>query len=113
MELRKINTEDVKAQWEYTTNLPSDENGLTNPYNGVSYDEYVEKVLPAMISYEHPINMPDWFVQSHIITFGMEEGLLVSFGFAIILQMHLGMELDISATASRGVREEKAMAQPG
>lgn len=62
MELRKINTEDVKAQWEYTTNLPSDENGLTNPYNGVSYDEYVEKVLPAMISYEHPINMPDWFV---------------------------------------------------
>lgn len=62
MELRKINTEDAKAQWEYTTTLPTDENGLTNPYNGVSYDEYIEKVLPALISYEHPVNMPDWFV---------------------------------------------------
>ena len=62
MELRKINTEDAKAQWEYTTTLPADENGLTNPYNGVSYDEYIEKVLPALISYEHPVNMPDWFV---------------------------------------------------
>ena len=62
MELRKINTEDAKAQWEYTTALPEDENGLTNPYHGVSFDEYVESVLPALISYEHPINMPDWFV---------------------------------------------------
>ena len=41
MELRKINNEDAKAQWEYTTALPEDENGLTNPYNGVSYDEYI------------------------------------------------------------------------
>ncbi len=36
MELRKINKEDAKAQWEYTTNLPEDENGLTNPYKGVN-----------------------------------------------------------------------------
>ena len=43
MELRKINNEDAKAQWEYTTALPTDENGLTNPYNGVSYDDYMEK----------------------------------------------------------------------
>lgn len=62
MELRKINTQDAFAQWEYTTALPADENGLTNPYNGVSYDEYVEKVLPELISYEHPVNMPEWFV---------------------------------------------------
>ena len=62
MELRKINTQDAYAQWEYTTNLPTDENGLTNPYNGISYNEYIEKALPTLISYEHPINMPDWFV---------------------------------------------------
>ena len=62
MELRKINEIDAKAQWEYTTALPEDENGLTNPYNGVSYDDYIEKVLPTLISYEHPVNMPDWFV---------------------------------------------------
>ena len=62
MELRKINLQDAAAQWEYTTVLPADENGLTNPYCGVSFEEYVEKVLPVLISYEHPTDMPDWFV---------------------------------------------------
>ena len=62
MELRKINVQDAAAQWKYTTALPVDENGLTNPYHGVSFDEYAEEVLPTLISYEHPVNMPDWFV---------------------------------------------------
>ena len=62
MELRKINWEDAADQWEYTTALPEDENGLTNPYHGVSFEEYTENVLPTLISYEHPVNMPDWFV---------------------------------------------------
>jgi len=57
MELRKINKNDAKSQWEYTTALPTDENGLSNPYNGVSYDDYIEKVLLTLISYEHPVNM--------------------------------------------------------
>lgn len=42
--------------------LPADENGLTNPYHGVLYDEYVETVLPKLISYEHLVGMLDWFV---------------------------------------------------
>ena len=62
MELRKINMQDALAQWEYTTALPEDENGLTNPYHGVAYDEYARAVLPKLISYEHPVDMPDWFV---------------------------------------------------
>ena len=62
MELRKINMQDAVAQWEYTAALPSDENGLTNQYHGISYEEYMGKALPELISYEHPVNMPDWFV---------------------------------------------------
>ena len=62
IKLKKINMQDAFAQWEYTTALPSDENGLTNPYHGVTYDEYVSTVLPELISHEHPVNMPDWFV---------------------------------------------------
>ena len=62
MELRKLNYNDAEAEWAYTTALPADENGLTNPYNGVSFSEYKETVLPTLISYEHPVNMPDWFV---------------------------------------------------
>ena len=62
MEVRKMNMEDAVAQWEYTTALPEDENGLTNPFHGVSKEEYLGRVLPTLISHEHPVNMPDWFV---------------------------------------------------
>ena len=79
MELRKINKEDAKAQWEYTTALPEDENGLTNPYHGVSYDEYMVKVLPTLISYEHPVNMPDWFVPETYYYLWDEDNLIGEF----------------------------------
>lgn len=62
MQLRKLNQDDAYAQWQYTTTLPSDENGLMNPYYGVSYNEYLTNVLPQMLSHENPVNMPDWFV---------------------------------------------------
>ncbi len=62
IELRKMNFEDEYAQWEYVTNLPEDENGLTNEFNGVSFEDYKKSVLPKLMSYEHPTNMPDWFV---------------------------------------------------
>jgi hypothetical protein len=51
MELRKINKNDAKAQWEYTTALPTDENGLTNPYNGVSYNEGLWQRLNLLFMY--------------------------------------------------------------
>lgn len=62
MELRKINTRDALAQWEYTTALPENENGLKNPHHGVSYEEYTERVLPELMSFENPVDMPEWFV---------------------------------------------------
>lgn len=62
MELRKINTQDAYAQWQYTTTMPANEFGVTNPYHGISYADYISTALPVLISYEHPVNMPDWFV---------------------------------------------------
>ncbi|MBR6556357.1 MAG: GNAT family N-acetyltransferase [Clostridia bacterium] len=62
LELRKMNYTDILAQWEYVTSLPPDENGLTNPYHGVSYDDYEKNVLPELMMHEHPVSMPDWFV---------------------------------------------------
>ena len=66
MELRKINLEDALSEWRFVTELPAEENGLENSHHGISYDEYVEKVLPKIMSYEHPENMPDWFVPETI-----------------------------------------------
>ena len=62
LELRKMNYKDAKEQWEYVTALPADENGLTNPYEGVSFEEYETTVLPELMMHEHPVNMPEWFV---------------------------------------------------
>lgn len=62
MELRKINARDAAAQWEYTAGMPADENGVTNPYHDISFAEYTQRVLPELISHEHPVDMPDWFV---------------------------------------------------
>ena len=62
LELRKMNYEDTIAQWEYVTALPTNENGLTNNYEGVSLEEYKNHVLPELMMHENPVNMPDWFV---------------------------------------------------
>ena len=40
IELRKMNYEDIVEQWKYVTALPTNENGLTNQYEGISFDEY-------------------------------------------------------------------------
>jgi len=62
LELRKMNLKDIKEQWEYVTALPTDENGLTNAYEGVSFEEYEARVLPELMMHENPVGMPDWFV---------------------------------------------------
>ena len=62
LELRKMNYKDVVEQWKYVSALPANENGLTNPYEGVSFEEYRNVVLPKLMMHEHPVDMPDWFV---------------------------------------------------
>jgi predicted acetyltransferase len=62
LELRKLNDDDIVEQWKYITALPMDENGFTNPYEGVSFEEYKISVLPELMMHENPVNMPDWFV---------------------------------------------------
>ena len=62
LELRKMNEKDILKQWEYIHMLPTNENGLTNLYEGISFEEYQTKVFKELMMHEHPINMPDWFV---------------------------------------------------
>lgn len=62
LELRKMNLQDIKEQWEYVTALPKDENGLTNPYERIIFEEYETTVLPELMMHENPVGMPEWFV---------------------------------------------------
>lgn len=79
LELRKMNYQDIREQWEYVTALPADENGLTNPYEGVSYEEYERVVLPELMMHEHPVNMPDWFVPETYYYLWDDENLVGEF----------------------------------
>lgn len=42
--------------------MPKDENGLTNPYEGITFEEYETTVLPELMMHENPVGMPEWFV---------------------------------------------------
>ncbi len=57
-----MNLQDIKEQWEYVAALPKDENGLTNPYEGITFEEYETTVLPELMMHENPVGMPKWFV---------------------------------------------------
>jgi len=69
LQLRKMNY-DVGEQRKYMTALPADENGFTNPHEGVSFEEYRDSVLPKLMMHEHPVNMPDWFVTARMVACG-------------------------------------------
>ncbi len=71
-----MNCEDTVEQWKYITALPADENGLTNPFEGVSFDEYRDSVLPRLMMYENPVHMPDWFVPETFY-YLWDDGMLV------------------------------------
>lgn len=62
LELRKMNRKDAFEQWKYVASMPSCENGLTNKYEGITFEEYINTALPELMMHENPINMPEWFV---------------------------------------------------
>lgn len=55
--LKEANMEDAKKEYEFITQLPTDENGFTNANYGCSYEEFVEKILPRYIEKSRGINL--------------------------------------------------------
>jgi hypothetical protein len=75
LELRKLNHDDALQQWTFVTALPADENGFTNPYQGVSYEEYLNSVLPEQMMHENPVNMPDYKPTAIALSLALELNL--------------------------------------
>lgn len=46
LQLKKVNMEDAKEEWACITNMPEDENGLTNLYHGISLDDFIKYTIP-------------------------------------------------------------------
>lgn len=60
--LKPANFNDIEKEWRYTKELPEDENGFTNNYHGVSFEEYRDTVLPNLIAWSEGRELPENFV---------------------------------------------------
>ena len=60
--LKELNLEDIKKEYEFIKNTPKNENGFTNPYFGVTFEEFKNIKLPQIINYSKGIDLPEGFV---------------------------------------------------
>ena len=49
--LKEANIADIQKEYEVITRIPSDENGFTNEYEGCSFEEFKEQILPSFINH--------------------------------------------------------------
>ena len=62
LHLRKANGEDIEKEFLFVREMPADENGLTNPWTGISREAFETTVLPALIAYSHGTGLPEGYV---------------------------------------------------
>ena len=60
--LKETNLEDAEKEYDYITQLPTDENGFTNRYFGIEKDEFIHDVLPQMINHSKGIDLEEGHV---------------------------------------------------
>lgn len=60
--LKEANVEDAEKEWLYTRVLPEDENGFTNDYVDISWEDYRDHALPDLIDWSEGKNLPEGYV---------------------------------------------------
>lgn len=60
--LKKVNFDDSDKEYLFVRDMPADENGMTNPWHGISKKDFQQIALPAMIDWSLGKNLPDGFV---------------------------------------------------
>lgn len=60
--IRKANMSDIDKEWQFVRNMPEEENGLTNSWNGISKEDFEKIALPEMIDFCEGRNLPGGFV---------------------------------------------------
>ncbi|MBQ6091213.1 MAG: GNAT family N-acetyltransferase [Lachnospiraceae bacterium] len=78
LELKKFNT-DLEKEWAFVRDMPENENGLTNSYNGVSKQEFEEKILPEMLKHERGEDLPEWMVPETMLYLWKENEIVGQF----------------------------------
>lgn len=57
--LKKLNLEDIKEEWDFIKNTPSDENGFTNRYYGCTFEDFEKNIIPKLIDESNGINLKE------------------------------------------------------
>jgi len=60
--LKEANVEDAEKEYQFLKDTPSNENGFVNQYNGFSYEEFMNVVLPQIIKFSKGIDLPIGYV---------------------------------------------------
>ena len=57
--LKKANLEDAKKEYELTQKIPAEENDYINNSFGVSYEDFVSRVIPRWLDYDKGVNLEE------------------------------------------------------
>ena len=60
--LKEINYEDIEKEFLFVRDMPVDENGMTNKWNGISREDFTNKALTEMIAFSKGENLPEGYV---------------------------------------------------
>ena len=60
--LKEANREDAEQEWIFVRDMPENENGVTNPWHSISWEDFEKTALPDMIRFSQGIGLPDWMV---------------------------------------------------
>ena len=65
--LKEINYEDIEKEFLFVRDMPADENGFTNKWNGISFEDFKNKALKEMIAFSKEENLPEGYVPETIL----------------------------------------------
>lgn len=60
--LKPANYDDIEKEYPFVRDMPINENGLTNKWHGISYEEFETKALVEMIDFAAGRNLPEGLV---------------------------------------------------
>lgn len=60
--LKEVNYEDIEKEYIFVRDMPIDENGFTNEWNGISRDVFESKAIKQMIAFSKGEKLPEGYV---------------------------------------------------
>ncbi len=77
--LKEANYQDIEKEFLFVRDMPADENGLTNKWNGVSREDFERKTIPEMINFSKGINLPEGLVPETFLFLWDDEKIVGQF----------------------------------